>query len=106
MTLPSSESGAGQVAKGTRLQSVARSAQVLLMVATAATPPRAQEVAVELGVPLPTLYHLLNTLRLEAFLIRDEGRRYHLGPSVGVLADAVPVALVLVRRHSAFGGPS
>lgn len=42
----------------------------------------------ELGVPLPTAYHLLATLVKEAFLVKDAARLYYLGPRIGALADA------------------
>ena len=36
----------------------------------------------------------------------DQRQAARKSPCVGVLADAVRVALVLMRGHSAFGGPS
>lgn len=48
----------------------------------------ATETAAALGLPVPTAYHLLNTLAAEGFVVKDARRRYHLGPQVGVLADS------------------
>jgi IclR family acetate operon transcriptional repressor len=45
-------------------------------------------------MPIATTYHLLNTLVSEGLLAKDSGRRYHLGPQIGVLADAFRRRLV------------
>jgi IclR family transcriptional regulator, acetate operon repressor len=44
------------------------------------------EVARHFGVPLPTVHHVLSTLVQEGLLTKDETRRYHMGPKIGVLA--------------------
>jgi DNA-binding IclR family transcriptional regulator len=49
---------------------------------------RATDVAAALELPLPTAYHLLNTLTAEGFLTKLEDRRYQLGPKIGLLAEA------------------
>lgn len=41
-----------------------------------------------LELPLPTAYHLLNTLTAEGLLTKLEDRRYQLGPKIGLLAEA------------------
>ena len=49
----------------------------------------AAEIAQAIGCPRPTCYHLLNTLNAEGLLSKDPRRRYHLGPLVGALSDAL-----------------
>jgi IclR family transcriptional regulator, acetate operon repressor len=49
---------------------------------------RATDVAAAIDTPLPTAYHLLNTLVGGGFLTKLDNRRYHLGPKVGLLAEA------------------
>ncbi|MFL6041954.1 MAG: IclR family transcriptional regulator [Gaiellales bacterium] len=72
----------------TRIQSVRRAAAALEVVARASGGVRAAEMAAALEVPLPTAYHLLNTLTEEGLLTKLDDRRYQLGPRVGVLAEA------------------
>ncbi len=55
----------------------------------------ASEIAAALACPRPTCYHLLNTLVAEGLLSKDPRRRYHLGPLVGALSDAVSRELAL-----------
>jgi IclR family transcriptional regulator, acetate operon repressor len=45
-----------------------------------------KEIAARIGVPVSTAYHLVNTLTDERMLAKDDGRRYHLGSTVSVLA--------------------
>lgn len=80
--------GSGPSAGGTRIQSVSRAAQILLVVAEAPGGAAVKEIAAALGLPLPTTYHLLNTLVDQGFLAKDPDRRYVLGPSAGILAQA------------------
>lgn len=60
----------------------------------------AKEIAEAQGLALPTTYHLLNTLVDEGLLTKDVHRRYVLGRSIGILAQAylrgkaVPEALL------------
>ena len=49
----------------------------------------AAETAREFGLSSATAYHILNTLVAEGLLHKDSAKRYHLGPLVGVLADAL-----------------
>jgi IclR family acetate operon transcriptional repressor len=69
------------------VRSVARSVRWLLWIAEhdGAT---ATEVAREFDVPLPTVHHTLSTLSQEGVLTKDAGRRYHMGPKVGVLTGS------------------
>ncbi|MFF1933737.1 IclR family transcriptional regulator [Streptomyces sp. NPDC058228] len=48
----------------------------------------AADAAREIGIPLTTAYHLVNTMLAEGFLTRDSARRYRLGPKVATLAMA------------------
>jgi len=74
---------------GTRIRSVLRASQLLLLMATLPEPERAvPRLAAELGTSVPTVYHLLNTLVDAQLLARDERKQYVLGLSVGVLATA------------------
>lgn len=92
---------------GTRIQSVARAAQILLYVAERPQGATAKEVAVARELTLPTTYHLLNTLADEGLLARDDARRYVLGRGAAVLARAylrgrsVPESLLAVLRELA-----
>jgi DNA-binding IclR family transcriptional regulator len=45
------------------------------------------QIARELGLATPTVFHLVNTLVDEGLLLKFD-RRYHLGPKLGVIADA------------------
>jgi IclR family transcriptional regulator, acetate operon repressor len=72
----------------TRIQSVTRAAALLEFVATDPAGRTVGEVADAVGVPLPTAYHLLNTLVDAGLLAKSEGRRYQLGARIGLLAEA------------------
>jgi DNA-binding IclR family transcriptional regulator len=71
----------------TQIQSVNRAATVLELVASNGG-MRASQIATELGVPLPTAFHLLSTLTDVGLLDKLDDRRYQLGPKVGLLAEA------------------
>jgi IclR family acetate operon transcriptional repressor len=73
---------------GTRIQSVARAARVLLWTADQPHGASAKEVAAAHGLALPTTYHLLNTLVDEGLLAKDSQGRYILGRSAAILAEA------------------
>jgi len=73
---------------GTRIQSVARAGQLLLWVANQPHGATAKEIAIAQGLALPTTYHLLNTLADEGLLAKDTNRRYVLGRSMAILAQA------------------
>lgn len=74
--------------KPTRIQSVTRAAALLEFIATDPSGRTVGEAAAQVGVSLPTAYHLLNTLVDSGFLAKSEGRRYQLGARVGLLAEA------------------
>jgi len=100
---PSTGSGAG----GTRIQSVARAGKLLLWIAGQPHGATAKEIAEAQGLALPTTYHLLNTLVDEGLLTKDVHRRYVLGRSMAILAQAslrgksVPEALLGALRDLA-----
>ncbi|MGK5685464.1 IclR family transcriptional regulator [Actinoplanes sp. URMC 104] len=74
--------------KGTGvLQSVERAMRVLDLVASAPGPVQAKQVARELGLTLPTTYHLLTTLVGGGYLVHlSDERAYALGHRVDDLA--------------------
>jgi IclR family acetate operon transcriptional repressor len=87
MTIKISDSDRLVPPRATRIRSVARACQILLQVAEREE-RTAREIAAAFGLPLPTCYHLLNTLVAEGLLAKDTRRQYHLGPMVGSLSDA------------------
>ena len=84
-TAPATEPDAGA---GTRIQSVARASQILLWIAQQPHGATAKEIAGGQQLALPTTYHLVNTLVDQGLLAKDEHRRYILGRSTAVLAQA------------------
>jgi IclR family acetate operon transcriptional repressor len=90
---------------GTRIRSVARASQVLLWVAGQPHGATAKEIADAHRLALPTAYHLLNTLVDQGLLAKDLHRRYILGPSTALLAEAhlraksVPESLLSALRE-------
>jgi IclR family acetate operon transcriptional repressor len=72
----------------TRIQSVARAARALLLIADAPAGCSATEVATRLGLAVPTTFHLLNTLVDEGLLTKDR-RQYFLGPAAARIADGI-----------------
>lgn len=62
--------------------------RILVRIAASDGGVSAKHVAEELGLPIATTYHLLNTLQAERMVSKDSDRRYHLGSMVGALADA------------------
>jgi IclR family acetate operon transcriptional repressor len=97
--------GGRPASAGTRIQSVARASQVLLWVAAQPDGATAKAVASAHGLALPTTYHLLNTLVDEGMLAKDLHRRYILGPSAAIIAQAhlrsraVPEVLLRALRE-------
>lgn len=75
-------------ARGTRIRSVARASQLLLWVAQQPRGATVKEIAEAQGLTLPTTYHMLNTLVDQGLLAKDPHRRYILGRSAAVLAQA------------------
>lgn len=89
MSLDRTPDAAEQVSGAkTRIQSVARASQVLLWVADLPHGATAKEIAAARGLALPTTYHLLNTLVDEGLLAKDAERRYILGRSSAIIAQA------------------
>lgn len=78
----------------TTIRSVARASRIIILLGEHPDGRTAKEVADELGLPLPTAYHLLGTLVAEGLAAKDSRRRYRLGPALGPIADA------FVRRFS------
>lgn len=81
--------GDGTHPRSGRVQSVARAARLLLLVATGASEPTGKGLAQAAGLPAPTAHHLLSTLVDEGLLARDSRARYVLGMKVAVLANAL-----------------
>ena len=72
----------------TRIRSVRRAAALLEHIAGTPAGCTATAAADALDIPVPTAYHLLNTLVDAGLLGKDERRRYRLGGKVGLLAEA------------------
>lgn len=77
----------------TRIRSVRRAMRALLYIVEQPDGATATELSRELGLPAPTVFHLVNTLVDEGLLMKFD-RRYQLGPKVGTIADA------FLRRHA------
>lgn len=94
-------------AAGTRIQSVSRASRLLMWLASRPHGATAKEAAFATKIALPTTYHLLNTLVDEGLLAKDPQRRYTLGRSCALLAQAylrgsaVPDSLVGALRRLA-----
>ena len=73
---------------GTRIQSVSRACQVLLWLAGRRDGATVKEVAFANQLALPTTYHLVNTLADQGLVTKDARRRYVLGKSTAILAQA------------------
>jgi IclR family acetate operon transcriptional repressor len=87
-TVDSHLNGTSAAAGGTRIQSVTRACQLLLWVADRPGGATAKEIAFANRLTLSTTYHLLNTLVDQGMLAKDEQRRYVLGPSSALVAQA------------------
>jgi DNA-binding IclR family transcriptional regulator len=77
-----------QMAAPTRVRSVEKAARILGLVAGGRQGLPARDVASRLGMPVPTTYHLMETLAAAGLLVKGADRRYGLGPAVGLLSDA------------------
>lgn len=91
-----------------RIQSVARAAHILRVVAESPDGASAREISEALGLRLPTTYHLLQTLSAVGLLRRDpSGTRYVVGFAAAALAAglerqvSVPEELHRVVRRAA-----
>jgi IclR family acetate operon transcriptional repressor len=70
------------------VRSVEKAVGILLLFA-ADDALSAREVAERLSMPVPTAYHLLETLVATRMLRKTPARSYELGPAVGALTDAL-----------------
>jgi IclR family acetate operon transcriptional repressor len=69
------------------IQSVDRALAILEFVAESSRPQRLQDIAAAVGLKAPTCYHLLNSLVVRGFVVRNsQPRTYYLGPRVSELA--------------------
>lgn len=82
------ELAAATPAKRPRVQSVARAAAIMRVVAASEGGLTAPNIARAVGLSRPTTYHLLHTLCDEGLLLRGGHREYRLGLRVGTLAQA------------------
>ncbi|WP_261770937.1 IclR family transcriptional regulator [Rhodococcoides corynebacterioides] len=87
------------VKRSSHIASVSRAFTVMTMIADSAAPLSAKDLAAAVGTPLPTMYHMINTLLAENVLLRNGIGGYRLGPRLGILSDAYleqgePVALL------------
>lgn len=79
----------------TQMRSVRRAMRPLFEIAERADGAAATELANALAIPVPTAYHLVNTLVADGMPARDPRRRSVLGPRVGALTDAVARSLAV-----------
>jgi DNA-binding IclR family transcriptional regulator len=82
----------------TTLQTVERALAFLEAVAQARRPPRLKEVAQELGINVTTSYHLLNTLQLAGYLIRDSDGTLRIGGRTAILYQGLVRNFALGRE--------
>lgn len=85
----------------TRIKSVNRLVSILTSLVDMPRADRsARRIADATGIPLPSIYHFLNTCTEAGILIRDANDRYQLGPTLHILAadlyenTALPRSLV------------
>jgi len=72
----------------TTIASVTKALNVLSVIAHRPKGAGAKDVADALDMPLPSAYHLLNTLAAGSALTKGSDRRYRLGPRIGALSGA------------------
>jgi IclR family transcriptional regulator, acetate operon repressor len=70
-----------------RVQSAARTVDILLAIARTRDGARAIEISDELGLPRQVTYHLLHTLNSTGVIRKNPQNRYVLGLAAGVIAD-------------------
>lgn len=75
-----------EVRRPTRIRSVERASDVLFLLAGQSRGRTAAAIADELGLNVATTHHLLNTLAGVGLAVKDDARRYWLGPRVLLLA--------------------
>lgn len=83
----------------TRIQSASRAVRILLAVAESDDGLHAKDLSVRFGLSLSTAYHLLSTLVSEGVLVKDERRRYLIGPKASVIAESYNKSNVVPERH-------
>ena len=76
-----------------KIQSVTRAMRLLMLVASGSTDATGKQLARAAELPVPTAYHLLNTLVQAGLLAKDSKARYLLGVKVAVLADSIQRAV-------------
>lgn len=81
------------------IQSVSRASSILLAVARSTNGLTASEVAKDIGLPLPTAYHLLATLENERLLSKERGKRYVLGAGAVDIANSQHLRARVEQRH-------
>src|SRR5689334_828204 len=87
MSLMSKNTESDEPGSQTRIQSVSRAVQLLLAVAESDDGLSAKTLSSQVGLSLPTTYHLLTTLWAEGILAKDDRRVFRLGPRVSVIAE-------------------
>lgn len=87
-TVTASDGVAGDASVPTRIQSVSRAVRILMAVASSDEGLKVKVLADRFDLSTPTTYHLVNTLVSEGLLVKDERRRYLLGPGASVISDA------------------
>ena len=70
-----------------RVQSAARTVDILLAIARTRDGAKAIEISNELALPRQVTYHLLHTLNSTGVIRKNQQHRYVLGLAVGVIAD-------------------
>ncbi len=88
----------------TLIQSVQRALHLVEAVSARHGRARAKELARDLGLSLPTTYHLLRTLTHEGYLKRLDDGSYVLGPTLLQVATQDRMAATLARARPAMTG--
>jgi IclR family transcriptional regulator, acetate operon repressor len=83
-----SDQNGTEVPRHHRVLAVVKAMQLLVRIGEAPGGLAVADAAREIGIPLTTAYHIVNTMLSEGFLTRDSSRRYTLGPKVATLAAA------------------
>ena len=83
----------------TRIQTVSRAVRILLAVSSSDEGLTVKAVTEQFKLSTPTAYHLLNTLVEEGMLLKDDRRRYLLGPTASVIAEAYNRRNVIPERY-------
>ena len=98
------------VKRSPHIASVSRAFTVVTMIADSAAPLSAKDLAAAVGTPLPTMYHMINTLLAENVLLRTGIGGYRLGPRLGVLSGALsisePTSRLVRQQDDVIGVPT